>query len=143
MTSLLSERFALLGSIDAIDHATSAVSSDWCDLTKFGRLMVLLGLGAITGTFDMKLQEATDSSGTGAQDITGKAITQFAATDDNKQAIINIHSSELSTGFTHVKAIVTPVGGTTNFASCHIFGGDATYGPASDNDLASVDEIIA
>ena len=141
--SLLSERLAILGTIDAIDHATTAVNSDYCDLTKFGRIMAILSLGAITGTFDMKIEEAKDSSGTDVQDLTGKAITRLLSTDDNKQAIINVHSSELSAGFTHVRAVVTPIGGTTNFASCVILGGDPTYAPANNNDLASVAEIIS
>lgn len=143
MASLLSERMAIVATIDPVDAATSAVNSDYVDMSKFSRLMAVVMAGAITGTIDGKLTESTDGSGGSEADITGKAITQLSATDDNKQGIINIHESELSAGFDFVRLVLTPTGGTTNLAGAIILGGDASHEPASDNDLASVAEIVS
>jgi len=97
--------------------------------------------GAMDGTWDCKLQEATDSSGTGAADLTGKTITQLSATDDNKQAVISIDRSELSAGFTHVAAVATPTGGTANLCAVLIVGALNRYKPVASHDLASVNSI--
>lgn len=140
----ISDTIAILGTIDAIDHATSAVTSDWVDTAKYPFIAAYMNVGAITGTFDMKLQQATDSSGTGAKDITGAAITQLSASDDNKQVIINLKVEELDDegGFQFVAAIVTPTGGTTNFSSTTILGSMPRYAPVLDHDLSTVAEII-
>lgn len=142
MAGQIGETIAILGTIDPVDAATSAKSSDWVAFAKFDKLAAYLSVGNVTGTIDMKLQEATDSSGTSAQDISGKSITQLAATDDNKQAIISIDRSELSSGFTHVKAVVTPTGGTANLVSVLILGAIGRYNPVSSQDLATVAEIV-
>ena len=143
MASLLSERMAIVATIDPVDAATSAVNSDYVDMSKFSRLMAVVMAGAITGTIDGKLTESTDGSGGSEQDLTGKTITQLSATDDNKQGVINIHESELSAGFDFVRLVLTPTGGTTNLAGAIILGGDASHEPASDSDLASVNSITA
>jgi hypothetical protein len=52
------------------------------------RLMaIILGVLGAAATVDAKLQQATDTSGTGAKDISGKAITQLVkASNDNNEA---------------------------------------------------------
>jgi hypothetical protein len=142
MGTLLSERLAILGVINPADLATSAASTGWVDVKNYNRLVALVIGGALTGTLDAKLQQATDSSGTGAKDITGKAITQLAATADNKQAIINIRQDQLDLagGFDHVRLTLTPTGGTTNLASGLLLGGDARYSPPSN--AASVVQTV-
>jgi hypothetical protein len=144
MGATLGESIAILGTIDPKDLATSAVNSDYCDCAKYGKVSAFILIGAITGTIDAKLQQASDSSGTGVKDITGKSITQLAATDDNKQAVISVDVSELdlANDFTHVRCVVTPTGGTTNFGGVAMLGGDARFSPVDSHDLSTVAEIV-
>jgi hypothetical protein len=77
-------------------------------------------LGA-SATVDAKLQQATDSSGTGVKDITGKAITQILkASGDNKVAMINVRDTDLdvNNGFTYVRLTVTVGTATSLIAAC-------------------------
>jgi hypothetical protein len=92
-------------------------------------------------TVDFKLQDATSSGGS-FSDITGKAITQLtqAGTDADKQAIINLRFDELQEDGRYVKAVMTVA--TDASDSSAIVMGLPRYYPASDNDIASVDEIV-
>ncbi len=140
-----SERIALLGTIDPDANAAATFTSDWCDMTIFHAGLAVIEVGTLgaSATIDAKLEEATDSSGTDAQDLTGKSITQLtqAGSDSDKQALINLKSDELSATYTHVRISLT-VGTATSDCSAVFFGVDPRYGPANDNDLASVDEIV-
>lgn len=146
MVSKLSEKLAVVASIDPDAYGTGAYTSDWVDLSKFRRVLFLILAGTLgsSATLDAKLQEATDGSGSGNQDISGKAITQLteAGTDSDKQAVLEVQDDELSAGFTHV-ALVLTVGTATSDAGAVGIAGVPRYHPASDNDLASVDEIVA
>lgn len=125
--------------------AGAAVTSDWVDMSKFESIMAIVMAGTLgtTATFDAKLQQATDSSGTSAKDISGKAITQFtkAGSDDDKQAVINCRADELdhTNSFTYVALVITPATNDCDGAGL-ILGFDANYEP--ETDLASVDEIV-
>ena len=79
------------------------------------RFLARVAYGASDGTFDVKVVQATDSSGTGSKNITGAAITQLSATDDNKQAEIEVDVDALDEGFTHVAVTVTASGTSTAF----------------------------
>jgi len=99
-----------------------------------------------SATLAAKLEQASDSGGTGAKDITGAAITTMtqAGTDQSDtQAVINCRAEQLdlANGFSHVRLSMTVAVATSDAAGI-LLGGNARYGPASDNDLASVGEII-
>lgn len=143
--SKLSEKLAVVSVIDPDAYATGAQTGDWVDMSKFNRVMFIFLAGTLgsLATVDGKVQEATDSSGTGNQDITGKSITQLteASTDDDKQAIIEVDAGDLSAGYDFVAPVMT-VGAATSDAVCIGLAGVPRYHPASDDDLASVDEIV-
>jgi hypothetical protein len=143
---MIGEDVAVLATVDPQDAATSAVTSDWVDVAKYPKISGLVAAGAITGTIDFKLQQATDTSGTSAKDITGASITQLSATDDNKQAWVNLEvdagNLDLANGFHFMACIVTPTGGTTNLAFAALLGAQARYKPVAGHDLASVAEIV-
>jgi len=142
-----SEKVAVIATIDPASQGVGASTSDWANAKYFQKVMAILQVGTLgtAATVDFKLQQATDASGTGAKDITGAAITQLtkAGTDDNKQAIINLNpeSLDVANGFTFV-AMVSTVGAAASLTSAVLHGLEPAYGPASDNDLASVDEIV-
>ncbi len=143
--ALPSERVAVLATIDPDVYTAAAYTTDWVDLTKYKSAMAIVMAGTLgsSATLNGKLQEATDSSGTGNVDLSGKAITALTqgGTDSDKQAIINVRSDELSAGFTHI-ALVMTVGTATSDCGAIVLGLDPRHAPANENDLASVDEIV-
>lgn len=142
-----SDRVGVLGAIDP-QSATTAKSSGWVSAKLFQSFLitVMAGAFATNATLDAKLEQAQDSSGTSPKDVTGKAITQMtdAGSDDNKQALINLRADELDldNGYTHFRVTVTPATAAVLIAA-GVIGFDPRYAPASDNDAASVDEIVA
>ena len=155
---LASEIAAVVATIDPDAYAHGAQNSDWLDLGLFDQVMAVLMLGDVptTTSVDFKLQQATASDGSGAKDITGKAITQIvsgspAASSDN-QVIINCRADELdiTNSFRFVRAVATfadtnsPADSPVNTSdySAVLVGFGARYEPASDGDLASVVEIV-
>jgi hypothetical protein len=132
-----SQRASTVGVIAPIS-ASSVQASGWIDATVFHNYMATVQLGVLgaSATVDAKLQQASDNSGTGAKDVTGKAITQFtkANTDDGKQAVINLKQEDLdfANGFKFFRLSITPA-----TAAC-LIGGlvqgfDPRYGAASDS----------
>ena len=145
--ALPSERVAILGTVDPDVLTAAAHPSDYVDAGMFESIMAVIMAGTLgsSATFDAKLVQATDSSGTSSKDITGKSITQLtqAGTDSDKQAIINVRAEELdlANSFTHVALTIT-VGTASSDGGGILLGLNPRFGPASDNDIASVDEIV-
>lgn len=148
-TCLPSEVCAVLGGIDPDAYAASTVVTDYADMSKFESVMFVLEVGDIvaTGTVDAVVHQATDSSGTGAKVLTSsKAITQLtqAGSDSNKQVVVNVRAEDLdlANGFDFCALSVT-MGTAGADLSCLVLGFNPHYLPASDNDIASVDEIVS
>lgn len=142
-----SEYAIVAGKIDPANANNSTVNSDYVDMSKFHELVAILQLGAVDSTVDFKLRESKDTSGTGEQDISGKAIAQFTATDDNKVAMINLEAEELTqtppgSPYRYVRARATVGNGTTNIIGCIVLGMKPRIGPASDDKLAAVAQIV-
>lgn len=69
----------------ATANATTSTSGGYIDVRPFqGELLVILQLGAVTGSIAGKLQSATDANGTGAADITGATFGTTAANSTTK-----------------------------------------------------------
>ena len=145
---LPSDRAAIVGVIDPDVTAAGAVSTGWVAAKDFLTFMAIVFAGTLgsSATLDAKIEQASDASGTGAKDVTGKAIAQLtqAGTDSDKQAIINVKQEDLdaANGFTHLRLTVT-VGTASSDAGGVLLGFDPAYGPASDYDAATVGEIVA
>lgn len=148
MSKKASEMCAVVGAVDPVevDGNTSTVTTGWVNAKFFDRFMavVLAGTLGTSATLDAKIQQATDNSGTGVKDVTGAAITQLTATDDNKQAVINLKQTELDleNDFNHIRLSITissevdaSVGAGT------LLGLQPIHYPASDNDASTVAEI--
>ena len=138
-----SELAAVVGVVHPDANAAGAYSTAWCSLRTFNAVLAIVMAGTLGsgGTVDAKLEQATDASGTGAKDISGKAITQLAASD--KQALVQCRGDELDAqnGYTHARLTVT-VGTATSDCSALLLGFAADGAVASDHDAASVDEIV-
>ncbi|GIW79445.1 MAG: hypothetical protein KatS3mg105_1252 [Gemmatales bacterium] len=144
MTAQPSEKAAVVATIDPADTPNGAATrdSDYIDLSKFGEVLFVFMTGTIDSTVDCSVREAQDASGTGEQEL--KSATQLAATKDNKQVVINVKAEQLSPGYTHVRGrIAIAAGGTgTNGNAMVALAMSPRYGPASDDDVADVDEIV-
>jgi len=142
-----SEKVAVIAIIDPDAQVAGASTSNWANIENWQAVVAVLAAGTLgtAATVDFKLQQATDASGTGAKDITGASITQLtqAGTDSYKQAIINLNPEKLdvANGFTFVAMVLT-VATATSDTCVMMFGLNPAYGPASDNNIASVDEIV-
>ena len=141
-----SELLAVLATIDPVSQAAGTVTTGWITVANHHGLLAVIQTGALgaSATLDAKLQQATDSSGTGAKDITGKAITQIIkATGDNKQALINVKPEELDTvnGFGFVRLSIT-VGVAASLTSAQLLGINPRFAPADAGNQAGVAQIV-
>ena len=144
--SKASEMLAVLATIDPATQAAGAVSTGWVSVANHLGFLALVQTGVLgtSATVDAKLQQALDSSGTGAKDISGKAITQIVkATGDNKQVLVNVKPEELDTvnGFGFVRVIVT-VGVAASITSAQLLGVNPRYAPADVGNQAAVVQVI-
>lgn len=150
MTALPSEKMAIVATIDpdAYAAATSAYGSDWANTEYFHEYLAAIHVGtlATSATVDAAIVQATSATGAGSKAITGKSITQLTegGTDSDKQALINLRTDELDVagGFSFIRIEMT-VGTASADSGAVLWGVQPRFGPASDNDLASVDEIVA
>jgi hypothetical protein len=145
VNSKISEQLALLGFIAPISQGAGAVSSAYVDMSVAKRLMAVIQTGVLgaSATVDAKLQQATDSGGTGVKDVTGKSITQLVkASNDNNVAIINVNDDELdvANGFRWVRVTVT-VGTAASLVSAALLGGQS-FEPASDSNPVTVVQVV-
>jgi hypothetical protein len=143
MHSQPSERAAVVGKIDPALRDDTTANTGAIDMSKFHEVMFILQVGATDITVDAKLQEDSDSGFGSASDISGKAIGQASATDDNKVWIINLKSDELTPSKRYARMLITVGDGTSGaYTSAVALGMRPRFGPASDDDLATVDEIV-
>ena len=144
--SKASEMLAVLATIDPATQAAGAVSTGWVSVANYLGFLAQVQTGVLgtSATVDAKLQQALDSTGTGAKDISGKAITQIVkATGDNKQALVNVKPEELDTvnGFGFVRVTVT-VGVVASITSAQLLGVNPRYAPADVGNQAAVVQVI-
>jgi hypothetical protein len=138
-----SDRAALLGVVSP-QSATTAKSTAWFPLSLYENFLAAIKVGAIAtgGTVNAKLEQATDSSGTGAKDVTGKSITQLteAGSDSNKQALINasVQDFDIGNGFCFGRLTITPATAAA-LIDGEVWGFDAKY---ETDHAATVDEVV-
>jgi len=141
-----SELLSVLATIDPASIAAGTVTTGWVSAANHHNLLAVIQTGALgtAATLDAKLQQASDSSGTGAKDISGKAITQIVkASGDNKQALINLRPEELDVngGFAYVRLSLT-VGTAASLASAQLLGINPRYASADAQNQAAVAQIV-
>ena len=144
--ALQSEGVAVAGRIKPDAAVAGTYTSVWIPIATYGALLAIISAGDLgtSATVDAKLQQAKDVSGTGAKDVTGKALVQLtqAGTDkSNKDALINIRAEELdrNNGFTHVRLSVTVAVATSDVGGI-VLGLNPRFSPITQG--ASVDQVI-
>ncbi|MFO0845881.1 MAG: hypothetical protein U0797_26450 [Gemmataceae bacterium] len=142
MSSQPYERVAVVGTIDPQNGNNSTLSTDYVDMSKFAEALFVFQLGAVDNTVDCLVRESTTTSDGGGQTLSGKSATQLTSSDDNKQVVINVKAEELSIGYRYLRGRMAVGNGTTNMVSCVALGLVPRFGPASDDDLADVAQVV-
>lgn len=134
----------ILAKRDPVSVAASTVLTAYVTVANFHSIVALLQTGTLgaSATIDAKLRQATDSSGTGVKDITGKAITQLTqAGTDMSNSIVSIECRaedlDAANGFGFVCLSVT-VGTAASVFGALLMGRNPRYFPASANNAAAV-----
>lgn len=140
-----SERLALVGTIDPDAYAAGTYLTDAIDMADFDRVLFLILAGDLVtnNTTDFKVTASVASGGT-YYDLTGAAITQLteAGSDSDKQAMVEVKAIDvLAAGYRYIKGSLTVATAGAD-ASVVALGFDPHYGPASDQNLTSVAEIV-
>ena len=145
--SKATELLSVLATIDPSNQASGTATTGWISVANYHGFLAEVQTGALgtSATLDAKLQQALDSSGTGAKDITGKSITQLtqAASGSNRQVLINVKPEELDTvnGFGFVRLSVT-VGVAASMTTAQLIGVNPRYAPADSQNQAAVAQVI-
>lgn len=144
--SRIGEQMALLATLDPVSQGAGTITTGWVNAGKFARLWAEIKVGVMTatGTVDAKLQQATDGAGTGAKDITGKAITQLlAAGGNNRQVEIDCRDDELdvNNGFCFVRLSLT-VTTAASLVAAGLWGVFPRNGLGSDSNQAGVVQLV-
>lgn len=101
--------------------------------------LATVAVGTAGTSVDAKIQQASDSSGTGVKDLSGSAITQIDG--NGESAVIQFKPEDLDTanGFDHFRLSITTVGATA-VAGGSVVGVCPRYAPLAD--AAKVDEVV-
>jgi len=127
------EELQLLAVVTGTANSTPLTTS-WVDTKDVHELMGIAYFGDMASeTIDFKIEQATDSSGTGAKDL--KAATQRSASasaNDSKQIVISAMSDKLDSnnGFRYVRLRAVTGGATGGAANLAIWA-RPVYKPAT------------
>lgn len=143
----LSERVGVVATVDPDAYGTGDQTTDVIDMKNVNRVMFVVMAGTLgtSATLDFLVKGDTASNGSFTTTITGKSITQLteAGTDSDKQAIVEVTAEEVKAqGFRYIRGTLT-IGAAASDAGVIAIASGLAYEPASDYDLASVDEIVA
>lgn len=147
LTKRLSDYLAVLGSVDPDANTADTYTTGWIDMADWHLVGALIQTGTLgsSATIDAKFQQATSDAGAGAKDVTGKAITQLtqAGSDGDKQVVLAVNGNDLDVAnqFRYVRLSLT-VAAATSDCSAVVLGLFPRHGVASDQDAATVDEIV-
>lgn len=137
------EKIAVVGTIDPATVANTEVFTDVVDMSKFHQVLGIALIGNVAAeTVDFKAYSC-DSGGTTAVSL--KVCTQLAAhasNNDNTQLVINVRAEDLQASTQRYIKFGLVTGGATG-GPCAVLalGVDPKFSPASDSDLASVQQI--
>ena len=150
----ITEELAVVATIDpqtlSTGTATSSTTAAWTDainMKSFHKALFLISVGTLSNTDIIDFTVYSDeASATGGMTTTVKAITQLTAADDNKQAIVEVDMEDVAFNHDFLRGkLVVSVNTAGNTASAPVsviaLAGPPRFGPASNNDLSSVDEI--
>jgi len=144
-TERFTEQYAILDEHDPRTRQVATHVSSWVSLANYHRALLHLKVGDLgaLATLDAGIQQASDSTGTGAKAITGKTITQLTQAGGdgpNYDAVIELRTEELdvTNGFEHVRFYVTIAVADCTYAAT-LFGDTSRFKPVS---TSGYDEVV-
>ena len=144
------EFMAVVGVYDPVANAAAAVYTDYIDMGLFENVIGWVCLGDIGAVaIDASIIAYTDTSASNPTTI--KSATQLGASatlNDNTQIQLECSAQEVNVAsdtlsLRYVRFSMTPGGGITGSACILAIGFNPRNIPASDNDLASVQELVS
>lgn len=138
----LNELIIPIATLPPVTGAQASVESGWVDMALERQVLAVLNGGVFGTSIDLKLQQATDNSGTSKKDITGKALTQIVAS--NKVATIECSNYELDAdnAFTFLAMDITTIGATAAAAAVLYGGPKGKYQPSTTVSVEDIQQTI-
>jgi hypothetical protein len=142
-TERFSETHEVLAHMPA-DSETTEQNTGWLFAGNHHRFVVLGSVGEMqaSATFDIDIEQASDSTGTGVKAVSGKSITQLtqAGGDGDQVVMLELKGTELdvSGGFEYFRVEVTPAVAAVEFALI-VLGIVPRFAPVS---TSTVEEIV-
>lgn len=139
------DELAIVATIDPDAYGTGAATTDVIDMSYYPEVLFIVMAGDLgsSATLDFLVKGDTASNGSFATTITGKSITQLtqAGTDSDKQVVVRVTAEEVAAqGFRYIRGTMT-VGAASS--DCGVIAlARVRYNPATEYDLATVDEAI-
>jgi hypothetical protein len=94
-----------VSAINPASLSAGAANGGWIDMRNYdGNLVFNVQLGAVTGSVVVKVQDATDSGGTGVADISGVATASLNTANSTTQLVMD---SRKARGWVRAVATVT------------------------------------
>ena len=144
MNTIAARNLPILGTIDPGTVANTEVFTDVIDMSLFHQVVGIALLGNMANeTIDFK---AYTCAANGTSKVALKSATQLAGSasaNDNTQVVINVAAQDLTGGERYICFGLVTGGATGGPAAAVAIGVNARFGPGSDNDLASVQQIKA
>lgn len=142
----LSEKLAVVATIDPQTLADTEVFSDVIDMSKYHRVMAIFQTGAMNASTGTLVARACTCDSAGANAAALKTATTVPVTEDvndNAQVVIEVDEMDLAGGATNKDRYVKfgMVSGATGGPAACVVLGEPKQGLAKDSDLSTVQEI--
>jgi hypothetical protein len=145
-----SQQVGVAAAIDPQSAAAGVINSGWVDMSVWSKVAAVLQAGALGagGGVSFKFQQAQDNQGTNAKDVTttttGAALSQTPTNNSSTQSVLNCKASELdiNNGFRFIRLVATVTGANASLVAALVLGVDQHYGLASDQDAATVLQVV-
>jgi hypothetical protein len=139
------EQVGLLAVVDPVSQAAGPNATVWVPTANYHQFLAIVQTGVLGAgaTIDAKVQQAKDSTGLNAKDISGESITQIPkVSGDNKQVMISVRSESLdqTNGYDHI-GIVLGVGVAPSIVSAVLLGIGPRYLPPLGNTTSLVQSV--
>lgn len=145
------DRFAIVGGLSPAVQSANTYDTDVVDMKLWNAALIVVSTGAYGAsgaTLDVTVYSNTTNSASGGTAITGKSFTDTtfstSANGANSEGLIYVTAEEVAAAVSGGRYLYAKATIATNTVALdiNIIGIDPRYGPASDNDIASVKEIV-
>ena len=139
--------------IETTDIGGTNVATAWLDMADFDRIFAYVELGTWDATDDLdgcQFQQAQDSGGTGAKDLTsdesgGNYDTDNPVDADGNTVILEARASDLddANGFTHIRLLLSEAGNTgVDNVTAFVMRHSARHAEKQKNGAASTGAVV-